>query len=261
MGKVLKVVAEVVGAVALAATGIGLGIELAAGASLTAATAGLAASSAFGLGIASVGTLQFAALGLGIVNSVVNRPKLAQAGTSYQFQADPTAGVPYVIGRAGVGGNVVFDYVSGSKNENRFYAAVVSTGPINAFEAFQASNNATTFAGQKANSGPYSGKMWMATSLGGPSASALAITDGGFTMPSTWWGSDQKLSGLAAYGWGMAFDAKVYAAGTPAPLWVVQGVSRPTIRPRTAPIPAGPARNAPMTRRPGAIPPIPACTA
>jgi len=91
------------------------------------------------------------ALGLGAIAAIsaiasLFSPKTNLGGGVVTFKADPAAGLPYVIGRAGVGGNIVFaDTSNDGKNTWLHYITVLSAGPVDAIESFTANNVPVTF--------------------------------------------------------------------------------------------------------------------
>lgn len=144
-------------------------------------------------------------------------------GTQVDFKADPRAGIPYLVGRTGTAGNIVFADTAGQNNNDLTYAVVLSgAGPVQAIESFTANATAVPFSGGAAT-GFYAGKMWQQQQLGHtPEAAAMSWPSGPALPPE--WSAAHKLSGLAAVLWGLRFDTKIYSAGTPKPIWVVQGV-------------------------------------
>ena len=62
------------------------------------------------------------------------------------FKADTSAGLPYVIGRSGSGGNIVFvDTSNDGNNTWLHYLTVHSIGPVTGFDKFTANNVPVTF--------------------------------------------------------------------------------------------------------------------
>jgi hypothetical protein len=214
VSKVAKIAAIVVGVAAVV---------------LTAGTAlfGAAAVAAF-LGV-SVGALATITAVLGVTASVLSvaagltAPKptfgsLAGAGTQLDFTGDPSAGMPYIMGNARVGEAVVHEASWGDKNKFLGIIGVLScAGPIMAYDGFYADNTLTAFSGGAA-SGYYAGYLYEQTQLGArPEAAALAMTaPDASVMPD--WGSDYKLSSLAAAGLIMVADidnGKIWSGGVP----------------------------------------------
>jgi hypothetical protein len=77
---------------------------------------------------------------------LLGQPNL-NTGAPVAFKADINAPLPFVVGRTGVGGNIVFAYTSGNNNDTLSYFVVLSHGPITQFEQFNASNIPVTFNG------------------------------------------------------------------------------------------------------------------
>lgn len=133
------------GALATGFASIGLG---ALGAGLNAFVAGTLAS---GIGVlfgsAGIGAAIEGWVAVGSVASVLFGQPNLNTGAPVSFKADINAPLPYVVGRTGVGGNVVFTYTSGNNNDTLHYFTVLSHGPVTAFEQFSASNIPVTFQG------------------------------------------------------------------------------------------------------------------
>ena len=232
--------ATVVADVAAAVTAIGTAVSAFAANAALALGAGSALTDAIS---AAAFTIATSGIALGALYGVSQLLKVGGGGMQVDFKADPQAGVPYVIGRTGTGGNIVFTDVAGSNNQDLTYVTVLGAGgPYHQVESFSAGGYVLTFNGAAAWSATtgevagfapvqsdgspaplpsFSGKMWMKAQLGAqPEASALSIS--GPTMPSEW-GASQKLSGCCAAMWCLRYDTNTYPAGTPRPLWVVQG--------------------------------------
>lgn len=215
MAKTLRTAALVVGAVALAATGVGAFV----GAAAVTATLG---------GISAV-ALTAAASGLSLAATLTaKKPGASATGSPTEFVADPQAFIPYVIGRTATSGNIVFrrgfDTKDKGENDRQAFAVILSgAGPVNAIESFTVDRVAVGFDAGGNALGYYHDFMWQRRQLGAaPEASALAF--GGGNPPG--WTAAHKLSGYAAASWTLRFDtkAKFYQNGVPTPRWVVQGV-------------------------------------
>jgi len=210
-----------VGAVALAATGVGAVIG---------ATAAAATSVA---GIASVATIasvaSAAAAGLSLAAGLTaKKPSAADAtGSQTSFSADPDAGVPLAQGRTGTAGDIVmrrgWDTRDAGDNDRQAFAAVLSLGPIAAIEGQTVDRVPVSYNSTGAAIGAFAGFMWSMTQLGALASPALAFGAGAGTPPGV--GADFKLSGKAAATWTLRFDtkAKLYQNGVPAPMWTVRG--------------------------------------
>ena len=220
---------QVIAAAAAAITEIATAVS--AVAANVAAAAGLSAAA-----IDTVSAVSFALVSAAIPAAAlfgaeaILKPKIKSAGYQTDFVADPQAGVPYAMGRTGFGGNIIFADVAGASNKYLTYVVALSGGgPINQVESFSANGALVTFSGEGAT-GTYANRMWQKTALGVASAAHLVLTATGTAdtpadhsgIPSGW-GSSQLLSGIAAAIWTLEFDTKIYAAGTPKPLWVLKG--------------------------------------
>lgn len=221
MSKTLRTAALVVGAVALAATGIG---------AVVGATAAAAAGSA-GIGALSIATVasttSAAAAALTLASSATaGRP--VTLGNATKFKIDKEAGVPIAIGRTFVGGNVVHrqyydDPGSRMKNQRESWVTVYSLGPVKALGPLLVDRVAVSFNGSGAAIGFYSGNMWLDSQRGfSPEARALQAPTGYFPG----WNASSKLSGLAADLWTLDFDSKgkKFPNGVPQRGRVVEGV-------------------------------------
>lgn len=212
MAKTLRTAAFVVGAVALAATGVGLAIGATA-----AAYVGVA-----GVSISTIATAaSTAAAVLSFAASAVT-PKGTVGGNATQFKIDKDAGMPVAIGRTYSGGNVVHRQYYGSKNSLESWVTVHSIGPVRSLGPLLINKVATSLNGT-AIGGSYAGYMWLDQQLGAcPDSRALAGPQGSFPG----WGGTSKLSGLAADLWTLKFDekGKIYPNGVPQRGRVVEGV-------------------------------------
>ncbi|RZF64269.1 hypothetical protein EWE75_12040 [Sphingomonas populi] len=221
--KVLKIAAIVVGAVALAATGVGLAAGFSLGATLGAigGVAGAIGLSGFAA-TAFTGLIASAALytlgqGLSLVEGLF--PKPSQGGSQTKWKADPYAGLPYAMGRTLVSGNIV--YRRGHGPSNKFQTFVTVLGICTAASIDTSFYNKTTVgfdAGGNAI-GTYRNQIYQRTQLGAcPEPSALVPP---IDQP-TGWTSAHKLSGMSAVMTTLAYDAKDKDGLTaePAPGWI-----------------------------------------
>lgn len=223
----------VVGAVALIATGVGA----AAGAGWIGAAAGSSAAAAGAVTSATIAATattvasfaSAAAIGLSLgAAATYNRPPLT--GSQTTFNSDPSAGIPYLMGRTFNAGNIVYwdtnDTTDKGDNDRQTFVAVISgAGPIEEIENFYCDQVVVPFGGTGAALGFYSGWMWQKTQLGQtPEPAALSIPADPIVPPG--WTSAHKLSGYAAAMWRMRFDTKgkKFTNGTPKPGWLAKGV-------------------------------------
>lgn len=164
-------------------------------------SAGLTASAATASLIAS-GVALAANIGAGLL---AKKPHAGGGGTQTDWAADPNAKIPIVLGRTGVGGNIVYRKGSGDGDRNKYQTltTVLSLGPIDSIGTFYCDRKATTFSGSVAN-GIYFERLWRDTQIGAcPEASALNTGVG--NKPG--WTASHKLSGLAADQVTMLYDA------------------------------------------------------
>ncbi|MBB3910829.1 Hint domain-containing protein [Sphingomonas desiccabilis] len=211
MAKALRTAAFVVGAVALAATGVGAAVSL-----------GAVAASAATATVATVATVaQVGAAALSIAASIA-QPKGSLGGNPTEFTIDKESGIPYAIGRTYSAGKVVHRQYYGSKNSLESWVAVHSLGPIKSLGPFQVSKATVPFQNGAAI-GTYAGYMWLDQQLGAcPEARALQGPQG----PFPGWDPTSKLSGLAADLWTLKFDTKgkKYPNGVPERGRILEGV-------------------------------------
>ncbi len=209
--KTLRTAAFVVGAVALAATGVGAAVS-----------AGLIAASATTATIATVATIASVTAGALSIVAAVATPKGSVGGSATQFKIDKDAGLPVAIGRTYSGGNVVHRQYYGSKNSLESWVTVHSIGPVRSLGPLLINKVAVALNGASIG-GAYSGFMWLDQQLGMvPESRALSGPQGNFPG----WTAAHKLSGLAADLWTLKFDekGKIYPNGVPQRGRIVEGV-------------------------------------
>lgn len=234
MSKFAAKAALLVGAVALAATGFGAVASaglLGAGFTLSAATAATGALLATVSTIATIASVAAGALSLASVLTA-KKPEGTGGGSQTEFSADPNAGVPYLIGRTGTAGNIIFRRASdgwsaNTPNDLQDLITVFSgAGPIDAFESFTSDKGAITFDGAGNAVGAFRDKMFQRVQRGlCPEGSSLTVQAGSSARPSGWTTS-HKISGMAAAIWRLRYDSKqrYFQNGVPAPMWVIRGV-------------------------------------
>jgi hypothetical protein len=216
----------VVGAVALIATGIGAAAAVGAFGTVAAGTA-TAATLATISTIATVASVASAALAIGAALTA-KRPGLT--GSQTTFNSDPSAGIPYWMGRTANAGNIVYwdtnDTADKGDNDRQTFVAILSGGgPMHGFEKFECDQVPVEFDEGGATYGTYHDFMWQKTQLGlCPEPAALSIPADPITPPG--WTAAHKLSGYAAAMWRLRFDTKGkrYNNGTPKPRWIGKGV-------------------------------------
>ena len=215
--KVLKIAAIVVGAVALAATGIGLavGAGVAAGIGTITAAAGLSGLA----GTVFAGALAGAALFDVTSLAGLIFPKPSQGGSQTKWKGDPYAGLPYPIGRTLVGGNIVARRGHGLNNVYETFVTVLAITTAASIDTTFLNKTTVGFDGGGAASGTYNGLIWQRTQLGlCPEPSALHSPVGDFPG----WTAQHKLSGLAATILTLKYDSKEKNGLTsePTPGWI-----------------------------------------
>jgi len=216
MSGVARTVITIVGTVVGAAAGFVIGAAL-----------GGPVGAAIGM---SIGAGLGAAAGNALGNALFpTQPKLSDGGSQNKWKADPLAGIPYVMGRTLVGGNIVAKVLKGDHNMFLGVVTVLSLGPINAFETTYMNKTtmtwdrdplATPYAAQATND--YSGFIWEHRTLGAcPESWAPGVNEG----YSGWTGA-HKLSGLAAVFNTFCTNSKSEKnlAGLPQPGWIIEGV-------------------------------------
>lgn len=146
---------------------------------------------------------------MGTLAQVTAKPPVAQGQVNDRVVGANNPS-PYLIGRSYSGGIVVHDTGYGGevddvKNPYRFLAIVYSVaGPVHALESVQLDFATTSFSGTAAT-GYYADYLWRDYQLGArPEADALAPHQAGATD----WGSDYKLSGMAAIGFSFQWSKK-----------------------------------------------------
>ncbi len=155
--------------------------------------------------------------------TALTTPKIHARGSPVEFKADPSAGIPYAMGRIGVGGNIIAALTSyGDKNKFLHRLVALSgAGPIDSIESFSANETTISFSGGAATTSPYVGRMWQTTQLGASTDPVLAAPAGTGTVPE--WDGAHKATGYAMARWVLQADNTVYPTGTPKPLWVLKG--------------------------------------
>lgn len=224
--KVVKIAALVVTAAVLVGTGIGVAAGYSLATSFGFATAGL--GGLVGLsGTALSGVLLAAAtIDLGLLASLV---KPSSGGSQTKWKADPYAGLPYVMGRTLVSGNIVAKLLKGATNALMGMVTVLSIGPVDAFEAsfmnkttMTWSTDPTNPAGGASATNGFAGYIWEQRSIGScPEYYAVGGSEG-----YAGWTSEHKLSGLACVFNTFGYDAKSANGLTslPSPGWIIRGV-------------------------------------
>lgn len=181
-------------------------------------------------GAAGIGAFVSSWAVVGSVASAFSGPKkiggVSDGGTQVDFKANPTAGVPLVLGRTGTGGQIAHMTTDGQANKNAHLltCVILSLGPIQGLDGFTANNVAVTFDGLGQASAPaqYVGAMDMRVQNGDDPS-------GAFPPPSVpagtivEWDDTHKLSGLGAVWWSLNYSQTAFPTGVPQPLWTVKG--------------------------------------
>lgn len=159
------------------------------------------------------------------------RVGVGAGGSQVDFQADPDAGLPLVMGRSGTAGVAIHQTTNGQANKNNvlLFAVALTVGPMEGLDGFFAANEAVVLtAGAELHGG--------GTALAGKYANALAVRVQLGAKPEVpWpppvatlgsvdeWTNDHVLSGIGAAWYAMVYSPEVYTAGPPPPLFVVKG--------------------------------------
>lgn len=197
MSHFLRTAAEVVGvAIAIAAAIPTGGGSVAVGGTLLSSALGVSAATASAIA---------AGLSVGIAGvEALTAKKPAQLGNPEEWQSDPQAGIPHVIGRMYTGGQIVLRETSGDNNMAQSIHTIYSTGPIMGFESLYVSSVATGVDADGNADIVDKGKLVVATQLGRqPEPSAFGFWD---STPGL--SASSKLSGLAAGAARLYYDTK-----------------------------------------------------
>ena len=157
-------------------------------------------------------------------------PKVgASGGAPTTWSADPNAGIPFVVGRRGVAGQIVYREAYGEGNQMQSIVSVYSgAGPINAFSTWYGDAVAYTFDGTtKRCTAPTSrvNTCWLDRRTGSQPDTALAWPSPGWGTP-TGWSASHDLSGKACSMLTLWQNEELttWPAGEPKPIQVIQGL-------------------------------------
>ena len=205
MSKFLATAAEIVGVVALAATGVGAIV----GAAAVTATIGVSAA-----------TLSAVAGGLGVAASLTAH-KPSTSGSPTQWSANPDAGIPIALGRTRCDGQIIYRRAYGTDNKYQTLVTILSLGSVQSIDTLLVDNAAKTVSGGIVDIDDR-GKMYEVRQLG-------ACPSPAFTIPPATpdgWTTAHKLSGLAATGVTFIYDPNGGHTFTSIPAcgWVLHGV-------------------------------------
>lgn len=217
MSKALRIGAMVIGGIALVATGVGaIGLAGAAGA---VSVAGV-----------SVGTLSAIATGLSLAAGLLQKKPSGSSftGSQTEFTLDPSAGIPYAMGRTYTAGNIVHidAYGAGDKPKNPYQSIVTvwsGGGPIQGYDSFLADFSPVAFTEDRNAVGYYYTYLHLSRQNGAcPEANNLSSHFAGFPD----WSGDRRLSGYAAGIWTARLDKNGtrFASGLPKLGVVLHGV-------------------------------------
>ena len=235
-----------------------IGTAAALGVTVSATTAVAIAGAVVNTGVAAI---EFGALA-GVSALLSPKPKVNTAGSPQSFKADPYAPVPMVMGRYGVGGNLIYETTSGgaSKAEhgaagNEFltqFTVLSGLGPIDGFETLRLDDTVLTFNGQACAGGyipadyiqaynpgysqngdgsyannNYADHIWQYAQGGDPNAHVRMeypskIQNSNDGLPE--WTDLHRLSGFAAAAITRSYDTTVWAGGPGQPQWTLRGV-------------------------------------
>ena len=244
-------------AIASASTAVAIGAETAA------LALGVSAGTAFAVADIALAVvpavIEFGALA-GVSALLSPKPQVNTAGSPQAFKADPQAPVPFVMGRYGVAGNLVYETTTGgaSKAEhgaagNEFltqFVVLSGGGPIEGFESLLLDNTVLTFNGEACTGGNiesdyvqtynpgytqnsngtyannnYTDHIWQYTQTGAPGAGGMGypakINNSNDYIPE--WTSAFGLSYLAAAAITRSYDTTVWTGGVGQPQWTIKG--------------------------------------
>jgi len=184
---------------------------------------------------ASAGTATFAqtltVLGVNLAAStavsLALAPSVNASGSPTEWRADPDAGLPVVLGRRGVAGQIVHRDAFGKNNRHQGIVTVYSAGPIDGFESFYANRQVVGFDAGGLAGPPYNEMMHLVRRTGEQPDTALSVpatlNDGATSLPG--WGASHRLSGLACSLQVLTQDSKFesYPLREPAPIQVLRG--------------------------------------
>lgn len=222
MSGFMRKAALVVGAVALvAATAGAAGAALAPGLAGTAGVAGVSTAT-----LTAIGTYGGIASGVLSAISVATAPRPSQQGSQTSFTTSPQSGLPYAIGRTRMSGLRIYAQTNTRPGYDKFndllwFGVMLSVGgQIEGIERFTADNEQVTFDGSGNAVGNYRDYQAQRIHLGGPQASALALSLGGGTPPG--WTAQHRLSGITHAMWCLRYNkqGEMYGAGAPEPSWI-----------------------------------------
>lgn len=208
---------------------------------ITAAVGAIATyvSGAFAATAAGTATLAQTATVIGVnlaASAAVNaaatallQPNTGAEGSPLEWRADPTAGVPFALGRVAAAGRIVHRDEWGADNRYQSIWTVCSgCGPIQQIEGFYADDVAVSFgANGAASTGPYADKMWLQTTLGASSDTALAQTGLAKANPGyEGWGASKALPYRSACQLTLYQDSKFksYPSGEPRTRLTLKGI-------------------------------------
>lgn len=215
---------QAVAAAVIAIKGIAASVSFNAVVALTKIGIGKALASAI---VTGAGTLALNA-GVTLAANALLAPKVGASGNPTDWQANPDAPIPFIAGRAGVGGQIVHRDEYGPNNMYQTLVTVLSgAGPIQSYVSFTADDQAVTFTSEAATTSQWSGEMWMQTRRGLQPETAHTSPAGlvsSATLPN--WGPTYKLSGKASTMLTLAENSKrtAYPTGEPRPIWIVEGL-------------------------------------
>jgi hypothetical protein len=157
------------------------------------------------------------------------QPDTGFEGSPLEWRADPTAGVPFALGRVAAAGRIVHRDEWGADNRYQSIWTVCSgAGPIQQIEGFYADDVAVSFgANGAASTGPYADKMWLQTKLGASSDTALAQTGLDAATPGyEGWNASKALPYRASCQLTLYQDSKFksYPSGEPRTRLTLKGI-------------------------------------
>ena len=253
----LPAIPIIAGAIASAGTALAVGVETAV------LALGVSGATALTIGTfveaAVPAVIEFGALA-GASALLTPKPKINTSGSPQSFKADPYAPVPFVMGRYGVSGNLVYETTTGGSSKaehgaagNEFltqFVVLSAGGPIEGFETLRLDNTILTFNGQNCTGGyieseyvqsynpgysqntngsyannVYGDHIWQYTQTGTPNGGGMGypakINNSNDRIPE--WTAAFGLSYLAAAAITRSYDTTVWTGGPGTPQWTIKG--------------------------------------
>ena len=192
---------------------------------------GASAATSLTVGAAAASAFKFAGItALSIAANALFSPSVGASGSPTEWRSDPNAGLPFVAGRLGVAGNLIYSKEFGA--DNRYLGNVTlysRAGPVHSMGPFYADGVMITFGfgGAATNGGNIANSMWLSSQDGlQPQPTALPLPGALSSQTFTGWTANHKLSGCAADLQVLGQDSKfkTYPSGQPRRYRVIEGI-------------------------------------